>query len=231
MTDNFERALRERLLARSEVSPRDVEALRLFARTLPTRRPSWRRPVAQLVLAGAAVALAAAVALPDLLHIPSVGTQSPVPTTAAPATPVPPTPSATPDNGPTPAVGLGPIRLATASGSIVNVSIDSPDVLITGAVAEQAQATMSVRWFDSLVEQAGPNSIRVTWVGYPIDENVELQVSILSAGVTGTAAKLQLHFVQKAPPAQSDAQGEDRVLVLTFATAIDANSVEVTFSR
>ena len=128
-------------------------------------------------------------------------------------------------------MGLGPIRLATASGSVVNLTIDSPDVLITGAVAEQAQATMSVRWFDSIVEQVSPNSVRVTWVGYPIDEEVQLEVSILSAGVTGPAAKLDLHVVQKAPPAQSDAEGEDRVLVLTFATTISASDLEVSFSR
>ena len=40
MTDQFDPVLQERLLARSQVSPRDVEALRLFARTLPAKSRS-----------------------------------------------------------------------------------------------------------------------------------------------------------------------------------------------
>jgi hypothetical protein len=233
MTDNFERALEERLLARSQVSPRDVEALRLFARTLPARRSFWQRPTFAWALSAAAVVLAAVVALPVLFRAPGFGGE---PTPAPTSTPAPTQPGSTPmaspeGPAPTPDIALGPIRLATASGSIVNVSINDPNGLVTGAVAEQAQATMSVRWFDSIVEAAGPNDIRVTWVGYPIDEEVELQVEMLSAGVTGSAGKLSLHFVQKAPPAQSDAEGEDRILVLTLAASINPENVEVTFSR
>jgi hypothetical protein len=223
MTDNFERALQERLLARSQVSPREIDALRVYARTLPARRSFWRgRPMA-LALAGAAVVLAVAVALPPLIsRVPGFGTETPTPSNPAATSPAP-TPSApTPTSVPLPSVGIGTVRLLTASGSTVSVAIDDPDDLVSGAEAEQAEATMSVRWFDSIVEQVGPSSIRVTWVGFPRDEEVRLEVS--------RGGELVLHFVQDAPPPQSDGLGEDRVLVLELSEPIAASDVEVTFS-
>lgn len=235
MTDNLERALQERLLARSEVSSRDLEALRLFARTLPTRRSIWQRPVLAWAAAGAAIALAAAVALPPLLGNVTGPGATPSPTPASSPIPSAPTPTIAPEPSqpaPTPELPGNVVRLRVGSGSVVDVVIDDPEGLIEGASAEQADQTMSVRWFDSIVEQ-GPSasSIRVLWVGYPIDETVQLEVSTLSAGVTGSAGHLVLHFVQKAPPAQSDAEGEDRVLILQLAAPIDPANVEVTFSR
>src|SRR5829696_2323665 len=125
MTDNFERAVQERLVARSQVSPRDVEALRVFARSLPARRSFWQRPTFQWALSAAAVVLAAVIALPLLFRAPGFGT-SPTPT--APATPAPTgEPSVV---APTPEIDLGIIRLAVASGSVVEVDIDDPDDLI-----------------------------------------------------------------------------------------------------
>ena len=233
MTDNLERALQERLLARSEVSSRDVEALRLFARTVPARRSLWRRPAFRWAASAAAVVLAAVIALPLLFRSPGIGT-SPSP---SPATPAPTQPGATPSAepsvpAPTPELPGNVVRLLVGSGSVVDVVIDDPNGLIEAASAEQAEPTMSVRWFDSVVEQGrSASSIRVLWVGYPIDETVRLEVSTLSAGVTGSAGHLALHFVQKAPPAQSDAEGEDRVLILQLAAPIDPANVEVTFSR
>lgn len=230
MTDSFERALQERLLARSQVSPRDVEALRLFARTLPARRSFWRGPAFAWGLSAAAVVLAAAVVVPPLLdRVPGFGGDpSPVPT--VPATPEPTAPEPTtgprpsaPVNTPVPSVGFGSIPLLTGSGSNVTVEIDDPRGLVTGAEAEQAEATMSFRWFDSSVEAAGENAIRVTWVGYPRDEDVVLEVS-------RDGGKLVLHFIQDAPPPQSDGLGEDRILVLELSSPIDPSDVEVTFT-
>jgi len=230
MTDNLERALEERLLARSQVSSRDVEALRLFARTLPTRPSFWRRPAFQWALSAAAVVLAAVIALPLLFRAPGFGTNPTSQPTAAPTQPAE-TPTPSPRTTSVPSAGVGAIPLLTGSGSAVIVRIDDPNGLVTGAEAEQAEATMSFRWFDSSVEQVSPTSIRLRWVGYPISEEVELQVSMLSAGVTGTAGKLALHLVQQAPLPQTDAEGEDRILVRTLAAPIDADAVEVTFSR
>ena len=230
MTDNFERALQARLLARSQVSSRDVEALRLFARTLPARRSFWRRPAFQWALSAAAVVLAAVIALPLLFRAPGFGTTpSPTPPSpTAPATPVPSAPAtpvpATPTPAPTdPVVGLGPIRLAVASGSVVNVSIDDPDDLVTGAVAEQANPGMSFAWFNSSVTETESGAFRVTWVGYPRDEEVQLEVS------RGESGGLVLHFIQAAPLPNTDGEGEDRVMVIELAESIDASDIEVTF--
>src|SRR5215218_3013874 len=131
MTDNLERALEERLLARSQVSPRDVEALRLFARTLPARRSFWQRPAFQWAMSAAAVALVAVLVLPLAFRMPGFGTATPSP--SAPVTPEPSvvvTPGPTVPGTPVPSLGLGAIQLLTGSGSAVAVVIADPDELV-----------------------------------------------------------------------------------------------------
>lgn len=220
MTDHFERALQERLLARSQVSPRDVEALRLFARTLPARRSLWQRPVLQLAMSAAAVVLAAVVALPLLFNAPGFGGETPAPSPTATPAPTAPEPTigpapTEPANTPLPSIGLGPVRLTVSSGSVVNVTIDDPDGLLAGAVAERAKAGMSFAWGNSSIETVAPNAIRVTWVGYPRDEEVRLEVTEIDGGGIG------LHFFQDAPIPNTDGEGEDRVMILTFTDDID----------
>lgn len=234
MTDNFDRALQERLLARSQVSPREVEALRLFARTLPAKRSFWSRPALAWGFSAAALLLAAAVALPPIIsRMPGFGstptptaTASPTPTPAptAPASPAP-TPSA-PVNTPEPSVGLGPIRLAVVSGSIVDVVISDRNGLVTGAVTEQANPGMSFAWENSKVEAVPgtANAMRVTWVGYPRDEEVRLEVTDDGSG------GLLLQFFQDAPIPNTDGEGEDRVMILYLGDAVDPADVEVTFT-
>jgi hypothetical protein len=225
MTDSLEYALEERLLARSQVSPREVDALRVFARTLPARRSFWRGPVMQWSLTAAALVLAAVVALPMLFRVPGFGgdptppaTPTPVPTQPAPSPTVEPSVPA-----PTPDIALGPIRLAVVSGSVVNVDIDDPLGILTGAVAEQANPGMSFAWFNSSVEDLGDGRYRVTWVGYPRDEEVLLEVSETESG------GVLLHFTQAAPLPNTDGEGEDRVMVIELAEPIDASDIEVTF--
>ena len=225
MTDSLEFALEERLLARSQVSPREVDALRVFARTLPARRSFWRGPVMQWSLTAAALVLAAVVALPMLFRVPGFGGDPTPPPTPTPAPTQPaPSPTAAPSApAPTPDVALGPIRLPVASGSDVILNIADPAKVLDGAVAEQGEPTMSIRWFEAIVEEGPqPGSIRVTWVGFARDETVELEVSRTSDGMV-------LHLVQQAPPPQSDGEGEDRVLVITPAQPIDPADIEVTF--
>ena len=214
MTDSLEYALEERLLARSQVSPREVDALRVFARTLPARRSIWRGPTMQWTLSAAAVVLAAVVVLPMLFRVPGFGGDPTPPPTPAPTVSAP---------APTPDVDLGPIRLAVTSGSVVNVTIDDPERLLTGAVANQASPGMSFAWFNSDVTRLENGSYRVTWVGYPRDEEVRLEVS------RGESGGLLLHFTQAAPLPNTDGEGEDRVMVIELAEPIDANDIEVTF--
>jgi hypothetical protein len=225
MTDSLEFALEERLLARSQVSPREVDALRVFARTLPARRSFWRGPVMQWSLAAAALVLAATVALPMLFRVPGFGGD---PTPPATPTPVPTQPAPSPTVGPsvpapTPDLALGPIRLAVASGSVVDVDIDDPRRILTGAVAEQANPGMSFAWLNSSVDDLGDGRYRVTWVGYPRDEEVLLEVSETESG------GVLLHFIQAAPLPNTDGEGEDRVMVIELAEPIDASDIEVTF--
>ena len=228
MTDSLEWALEERLLARSQVSPRDVDALRVFARTLPARRPFWRGPTVQWTLSAAAIVLAAVVVLPMLFRVPGFGGDPTPPPTPSPTAPAPTQPAETPAPtvsapAPTPDIALGPIRLAVASGSVVNVTIDDPERLLTGAAANQASPGMSFAWFNSDVTRLENGAYRVTWVGYPRDEEVRLEVS------RGESGKLLLHFIQAAPLPNTDGEGEDRVMVIELAEPIDATDIEVTF--
>ena len=81
---------------------------------------------------------------------------------------------------------------------------------------------MSVRWNEAIVDQINPRTIRVTWVGFPGEEQVVLTI-------TADGGAPVLVFDQKAPYANTDALGADRVLVLTFDSAVDAADVEVAF--
>jgi hypothetical protein len=178
-----------------------------------------------LALSAAAVVLAVVIVLPMLFRIPGFGTDTPTPSTPTPTQPAVVLPTTgTSEPAPTTQVDRAIVRLAVGSGSVVDVVIDDPDGLIDGGVAEQGDQTMSVRWFDSIVEEGpNPGTIRVLWVGFPRDEDVTLKVS---QKPTGT---LTLHFIQAGPPLNSDGEGEDRVLVLTPEEPIDPSDVEVTF--
>ena len=225
MTDHFERALQERLLARSQVSPRDIDALRVFARSLPARRSLWQRPAFR------------ALRLP-----PWCSQQSWCCPLAGPACPVSVVRQSrrrrrrrpyrhrgrlvgSPEASPTalPSIEIGTIRLITGSGSAVDVVIDDPADLVTSAEAVQGQATMNVRWFESMVEIVGSQRVQVTWAGFPRDETVRLEVSQDESGT------LVLHFIQDGPPLNSDGEGEDRILTLDLAESVDPADVEVTF--
>jgi hypothetical protein len=81
---------------------------------------------------------------------------------------------------------------------------------------------MSTRWNTAIVEQVDPTSVQITWVGFPGAERAEL-------AVTETDGSIELDFDQDAPPANSDALGADRVLILTFDRVVDADDVEVAF--
>jgi hypothetical protein len=60
----------------------------------------------------------------------------------------------------------------------------------------------------------------VTWVGLPGDDVVDL-------GINGAAGAYVLTLVQAGPVANSDAMGEDRVLILTFDAPVSAADVSV----
>lgn len=176
-----------------------------------------------LVIAGLAIIVVAAIALATLgrgnTGVPPGPSPSDRPS-ASPSAPATPTPKpASPD----PVGGLPRLDLDNATDHDVSVVVDDR----TGSIAELRSGTpgdgMSVRWFDAKIEQVGTTTIRVTWVGLARDEEATLTV-------TARDGTVQLDFVQAAPPANSDATGYDRILIIAFDAAVDADAVKFSFN-
>jgi hypothetical protein len=193
---------------------------------MPAIERTAGRAVAAGIAAVALVAIVGAVALgagrqpadaPAPSHSPKPTAVASVPATPVPATPVPATPA------PSDPVGVPPVViLDTVEPDDPSVAIDDQSGTLVDVHAEPAGDGMSVRWNDSIVEQVGPKTIRVTWVGFPGAEQVGLTI-------TADGGAPVLVFDQKAPYANTDALGADRVLVLTFDSAVDAGDIEVAF--
>ena len=152
------------------------------------------------------------------------------PPSAAPSAPSSPQPTVEPTAQPTaqptddPADGPIMVDLDNLTDHDVSVVIDDETGILDGAVSGKPGDGMSVRWFDVKVENLDSTTLRVVWVGLPRDEQVELSIS----EDDGT---YHLGFVQAAPPANSDAVGYDRILVLRFDTDVNADDVKVTFEE
>ena len=141
---------------------------------------------------------------------------SPAPATPAPATPVPATPvPATP--APTDG-GLQPVRLDIATPNKVALEVWDHTDSVVGARSGRAGDGMSVRWFDMKIENLGPSTLRLTWVGFAADDYLILAVNKHDGVILLTLA-------QPGPPPNSDALGFDRVLILEFASPINADDV------
>jgi hypothetical protein len=183
----------------------------------PTMQPSTSSPrnLASATVAAGVLVLVLAVAAfggePVVWPSPSP-TPQPSPTAQ-------PSPSAAPSDA-----GAGPvvIDLDLATDHAVSVTVDDATGDVVDVRSGQAGAGMSVRWGDVLVTNVDARTIQVTWVGLPIDEQLDLVIGRDGETVT-------LAFEQDLPPAFSDAMGLDRVLVVTFADPVDADDVEVTF--
>ena len=139
------------------------------------------------------------------------------------AAPSPTSVPGTPEPSPTAVTGGSPrVPLTVAGGwDVVAVVTDR-----TGALAEvtsgAATDTMSVRWFESIVENVDDETLEITWVGLPRDEEIEVEVSR-----DGDAWVIDI--TQASPPLNSDAEGSDRILVLELDEAVAAEDVEVRF--
>ncbi len=162
--------------------------------------------VAVLVVGGMLAACSAVTGAP-----PSDSPGGPTPST--PATPIPTVaPSPSPD-------GDVVVDLDIATDHEVTVVIDDRGGVITGASSGRAGDGMSVRWGDVEVVNVDDDTLRVTWVGLPVDAEVGLTVTADGSGYG-------LVFEQPAPPADSDAVGFDRVIVLDFAGPVSADDVD-----
>lgn len=153
----------------------------------------------------------------------------PSPSPSAPATPgtpstpqpsVQPSAPSTPKPTEAPSDGKVQVDLDNETENDVSVVIDDQTGGLVGGVSGQPGDGMSVRWFDSIVENIDAKTLRVVWVGLPRDEE-------LSLTITGKPGAYQLRLVQDAPPANSDAVGFDRILVLSFDSPVSAADVEM----
>lgn len=152
---------------------------------------------------------------------------SEAPSEAPVGTPVPSDePSDEPSQAPTPAPIDGDFGfdLDIATPHDVSVIVDDETDSVTGGKSGQAGDGMSVRWFDSLVENTDADSLRITWVGLPQDDTVRITVSEVDG-------EIAIHIDQKAPPADSDALGHDRLIELDFDGPVSADDVTVTVSN
>jgi hypothetical protein len=135
-------------------------------------------------------------------------------------------PTAVPTVAPSAAPSAGPlsVNLKSTSGHDVSVVIDDKSGTLVDALSGTPGDGMSVRWNKALVKNTDERTIIVTWAGLPLDGTANLSIA-------AEAGQYKLHLVQPAPYANTDAMGEDRILVLTFDTAVSADDVSVTFER
>ena len=140
------------------------------------------------------------------------------PPSAAPSIPASPQPSGEPTADPSD--GLH-VDLANLTRHDVSVVIDDKTSAVVDVRSGQPGDGMSVRWFDVKVENLDDSTLRITWVGLPRDEEIRLAI----VEDDGTYV---LDLFQAAPPANSDAVGYDRILIIRFDTPVSAGDVKVT---
>lgn len=141
---------------------------------------------------------------------------APIVERSAPASPEP-----TVEPSDDPADGGFEVDLDNLTGHDVSIVIDDETGTVADAGSGQPGDGMSVRWFDVKVENLGDTTLRITWVGLPRDEDIRV-------AIVGGDGSYALDFFQAAPPANSDAIGHDRVLILRFDTQVSAEDVTVT---
>lgn len=198
--------------------------------------PSRGQTVPQLAVALAAIAVVG-VAFAVLVSRPSApagggaGPSAPIatPRPSAPENPTSPGPSAPakPSTAPVPSPSSDPseapgsvIELESASGHSVKADVIDQVGSLVKAESGHPGDGMSVRWHDSIVRQAGPNAVQITWVAFARDEHIALGVHELDGPLT-------VVIVQAGPYANTDALGEDRVVTLTFDRPVDAADLVV----
>jgi hypothetical protein len=143
------------------------------------------------------------------------------PPPASPSAPASPVPSDDPADYPDDfSDGNKTVKLDIATDHDIFVMVDDEMGRLINARTGRAGDGMSVRWGDMKVENVGPSTLRLTWVGFAADDKLVLVVG------ESIHAKVNLTLVQVGPPPNSDATGYDRVLVLEFGSPVSAADVE-----
>jgi hypothetical protein len=146
------------------------------------------------------------------------------PASEAPSPVVTPAPSEAPSDAPSEAPSEAPdgfsFDLDIVTPHDVSVIVDDQTGRVRDASSGSAGDGMSVRWFDSIVENIDDDTVRVTWVGLPQDE-------LVSVTVSPDGDEIVVVIDQGAPPANADAMGHDRVIELSFDGPVAAEDVDV----
>ncbi|HSL32177.1 MAG TPA: hypothetical protein VK871_00930 [Candidatus Limnocylindrales bacterium] len=173
--------------------------------------------VALAFLAGNAFGRAGDPGSPSVSAPPSAAPSTPAPSTPAPSTPAP---SIRPSVAPSDDLSDGVITVALdiATPHDVSVLIEDVSGSLVGASSGRAGDGMSVRWYEMAVENVDADTLRVTWSGFPADDELEL-------GIVDVDGTISLQLVQQGPPLNSDGLGFDRVLILDFDHPVDAGKV------
>ena len=184
---------------------------------------------ATLSLAGLAIATVAVVAFavgpgraaaasasvpPAPSPTPALATPTPIPTpVVAPKPPASSQPASSPPDGEKTPIA---VDLDTFDGHDVSIEI----VDRTGSIIEAASGRPGDNpSADGLVvKNIDPRTLQLTWVDFPIDNQLTLFVNEVSG-------HLRFQLIQPAPTSPTDAVGMDRQLILTFDHAVDASTV------
>jgi len=126
---------------------------------------------------------------------------------------------ASPSADPSLPTGTFDVDLDVATPHDVSVVVSDRTGSIVAARTGRAGDGMSVRWYETLVENQDADTLRVTWVGFPQDEVVRLDVH-------GSGVGLRLRLVAAGPPPNSDGLGYDRVLYLDLGHPVRSEGVQ-----
>ena len=130
-------------------------------------------------------------------------------------------PSARPSVAPSaPISGDTKVILENATNHDVSIQIHDETGDVVKAASGKPGDGMSIRWHKAIVKNVDARTISVTWAGLPQDELADL-------GVNSAGDKYELVLVQAGPYPQTDAMGEDRILILTFEAPVSADDVSV----
>ena len=135
----------------------------------------------------------------------------------------PRTPSPSPSPTTPPSID-GVFRLDVDVAGVAPVTLVVKDTTrrVTEVRSARARDGASVPWGEVEVVNFDARTLRLTWIGLPRAEEIELIVRESADG-------LVLDLTQRLPPADADSVGHDRVVFIEFDRTVDAKRVEATF--
>jgi hypothetical protein len=142
-----------------------------------------------------------------------------------------PAPASTPGASPEPSERPLPvdgneftIQVGNLDGADLDLYVRDDTGHLTDVTSERPGDAMSVRWYEMRIVNVDDHTLRVTWVGFPKSDDIALVVEREQGGLT-------LRMFQDAPPPNSDGQGYDRSIFLTFDEPVSADEVDGSVRR